>query len=202
MTLREKIKIFRIKFKELKKREKALFIIFVLAFIGVFVWWVNHCIYTYRLIKNTERWVLVSLGILGLYELTLLYHFTKRMSTKEKELNGIMRKQMSFKDTKEALHNYDFVTAPEIIFGEFLEKSSIIIALFVNYVLSFLPDAEAQNTFDIYSFCFITCVCFGGLYKIVYILLTNTCVIFMDISFCRNRKIHSLLKEALNSKFR
>lgn len=202
MTLREKIKIFRIKFKELKKREKALLAIFVLAFIGVFVWWVNHCIYTYQLINNTERWVLVSLGLLGLYELPVLYQFTKRMSIKKKELNKIMGKQMSFKDTKKALYNYDFVTAPEIIFEGLSEKSPTIILLFANYVLLIASNTEAQEVFRIYSDFLIICLLIEIIYKLLYILLTKTCIIFMDISFYRNRKIQSLLKETLNSKFR
>lgn len=156
----------------------------------------------YQLIKNTERWVLVSLGLLGLYEFPVLYQFAKRMSIKKKELNGIMGKQMSFKDTKEALYNYDFVTVPEIIFEGLSEKSPTIILLFVNYVLSIASNADAQEAFQIYSHFLIICLSIGVIYKLLYILLTNTCVIFMDISLCRNRKIQSLLKESLNSKFR
>lgn len=197
MTLREKIKIFRIKFKELKKRKKASFVIFVMAFIGVCV----CLVIIYQLIKDIERWKLNLLGLFVLYEVPMLYQFAKRMSAKEKELNRIMRKQMSFKDTKEALHNYDFVTVPEIIFEAFLEKSSTIVLLFVNYLLLLASNADAQDLFQIYSSLLIICLMAEGSLKFAYIS-TKKCGIFMDISFCRNRKIHSLLKEALNSKFR
>lgn len=197
MKIKERIKIFCENFKELKKWKKAAFVILLLIIIGLMWYLSTYCIRLYRSLKDTERWIRVLLALLGLYEFPLLYQFTKRMSAKEKELNGIMRKQMFFKDAKEALNNYNFVTVPEIIFGAFSEKSATFILLFVNYFLLLASNANAQDLFRIYSFFLIVCLIFEGFVKIPYIVLTKTCVIFMDVNICKNRKIQSLL----NRKF-
>ena len=195
MKAKEKLKKFCKEFKELKKGKKVLFFILVLTVICLLVVMVTYCIGAYRLLKNTERWTRVLLGILGLYEFPLLYQFTKRMSAKEKELKGIMRTDMSVKNNMEALHNYDFVTVPEIIFGAFSEKSSTIILLFVNYFLLLVSDTNAQDLFHIYSFFLGVCLSCEGFFKLIYLMLTKTCVIFIDINICRDRKIQSLLKK-------
>ncbi len=194
MKIKEKFKKFCKKFKELKKWEKVFFFVLVLIVIGILAWMIDYCIGAYRSLKNTERWARVLLGILGLYEVPLFYQFTKRMSAKEKELNGIMRRDMSVKENMEALYNYDFVTVPEIIFGAFSEKSSTIILLFVNYFLLLLSNTDAQNLFRIYSFFLGVCLLFEGFFKLIYLILTKTCVIFIDINICKDRKIQSLLK--------
>lgn len=194
MKIKEKFKKFCEEFKELKKGKKVFFFVLILIVIGVLAWMIYYCIGAYRSLKNTERWVHVLLGILGLYEVPLFYQFTKRMSAKEKELNRIMRRDMSVKENMEALYNYDFVTVPEIIFGAFSEKSSTIILLFVNYFLLLLSNTDAQNLFSIYSFFLGVCLLFEGFFKLIYLMLTKTCVIFIDINICKDRKIQSLLK--------
>lgn len=196
MRKKEKIYNFIKIFKETERWRKIVLIIWIGIGICLLCLYVIYFIKVqYPMLKNTEEWIYISAGILILYEIQVLYKFVKRMSVKQKELNRIINKDLLFKDFKEALENYDFVTIPEVICGALAEKESTIILLFVYYFFMMVQDADAWKMFHIYFYLFGPCLVLEITLKLSYLLITKTCVIFMDIKMCRNRKIKSFLKK-------